>query len=256
MTLEEHRALGVTVRGDWGHFRRLDTTSVKQSYRVIPRTTVAGLLAGIVGSPRDSYYDVFTPDRSAIAVNVVNPVEVTRLSELELTTNENSMKAISGAPIRRIIKRQTTAEERQRNIYEWLKNPAYRIWVALDDDEFYEDLRTHLENGTTVYTPTIGKSECLATLDYHGEAKITATEAQKVDSVVPADDADITTAQNQISVERIPAYNNARDDGRGRELGGMTTVAYNADGKEVPVSNKENVYSVGTGSLNENVRFI
>jgi CRISPR-associated Cas5-like protein len=38
-----NRCLSFTVRGPWGHFRRIEGNIVKQTYRIIPRTTVAGL---------------------------------------------------------------------------------------------------------------------------------------------------------------------------------------------------------------------
>ena len=43
------RCLSLTVRGPWGHFRRIEGNVVKQTYRIIPRTTVAGLLAAVLG---------------------------------------------------------------------------------------------------------------------------------------------------------------------------------------------------------------
>jgi len=55
------RCLSFTIRGPWGHFRRIEGNIVKQTYRIIPRTTVAGLLAAVVGIERDGYYDLFAP---------------------------------------------------------------------------------------------------------------------------------------------------------------------------------------------------
>jgi len=46
------RCLSFTIRGPWGHFRRIEGNIVKQTYRIIPRTTVAGLLAAVVGIER------------------------------------------------------------------------------------------------------------------------------------------------------------------------------------------------------------
>ena len=46
--------LSFTVEGPWAHFRRIDATTEKLTYRVMPRTTVAGLLAAVLGEPRDS----------------------------------------------------------------------------------------------------------------------------------------------------------------------------------------------------------
>ena len=50
--------IGFDVTADFAHFRKVGNNSAKPSYRIPPRTTVAGLLAGILGMPRDSYYDL------------------------------------------------------------------------------------------------------------------------------------------------------------------------------------------------------
>ena len=46
--VSSRETLTFTVTGPWGHFRRIDTTTEKLTYRVIPRTTVAGLIAAIL----------------------------------------------------------------------------------------------------------------------------------------------------------------------------------------------------------------
>ncbi len=253
MDIEDENALGLTIRGNWGHFRRLDTTSVKQTYRIIPRTTVAGLLSGIVGLPRDSYYDKFSPQNSAIAIGVNKKTSIYRMSELELTTNKSAMKSIKGVPARRIVSRESTVEDRQRNIYEWIKNPSYQLWVTLEDKEFYNDLKTHLENGTTTYTPTLGKSECLATIDYHGEADITKTNEKTVETAVTSNQVKL---DRKIEVERVPGFNKSKENGRGRKLSGMISLAYNTDSDPIKSLNNDGIYNVETPSLNQNVRFI
>ena len=48
------RCLSFTVSGPWGHFRRVEGNIVKQTYQVIPRTTVAGLVAAMLGIDRKS----------------------------------------------------------------------------------------------------------------------------------------------------------------------------------------------------------
>lgn len=55
-TVAPNRCLSFTVRGPWGHFRRVEGNIVKQTYRIIPRTTVAGLIAGMLGIERDGYW--------------------------------------------------------------------------------------------------------------------------------------------------------------------------------------------------------
>jgi len=124
------------------------------------------MLAGIVGAERDSYYDVFGADDAAIAITPVTELRTVNIPTVgvgtdpgqDVTTNVGNYYSDYN------LTYQNTTEDRQLHAYEVLADPAYRIDVALEDEEFYEELRTHLESGTSVYPPSLGKSEYLATI--------------------------------------------------------------------------------------------
>mgnify|MGYP002763338476 FL=1 len=81
------RCLTLTIRSAWGHFRKVGRTATKQTYRVIPRTTVAGLLAAIVGAPRDSYYDVFGAETSAVAITPLSDLPTLNMPKTVVGTH-------------------------------------------------------------------------------------------------------------------------------------------------------------------------
>lgn len=62
------KILSFRLQGKMAHFRRYYSNSSALSYSVPPRTTVAGMVAGLLGYPRDSYYDVFSLDHCRIAL--------------------------------------------------------------------------------------------------------------------------------------------------------------------------------------------
>jgi CRISPR-associated protein Cas5h len=207
------RCLSFTVRSDWGHFRRIDGTIVKQTYGVPPRTTVAGLCAAIVGAPRDSYYDVFQPTNSAIAVTPLMPYRTTNLTINSLSTDEAALKT-SGSHHRLKLQTVDASKPRQQHNYEYIVDPAYRINIWVDDDTFYNDLRTHLENGTSTYTPSMGLSELLATVDYHGEYTPTESASDTVDSALPTTVASLVPAEGvSYMTEHSPAIMSAETVG-------------------------------------------
>jgi len=70
-----------------GHFKRVGRSVTKQTYRIPPRTTVAGMLAAIVGSDRDSYYDVFGADTSAIAITPLFDIRTVNVPTTGLGTD-------------------------------------------------------------------------------------------------------------------------------------------------------------------------
>lgn len=214
------QVLSLTIRADWGHFRRVDRTVTKQTYRIPPRTTIAGILAAICGVHRDGYYDVFTSDTSAIAIEPLEEHRTLTVPSLGLGTNPNETMETAGGTGQKSVKVRypDSTDNRQIHSYEVLVDPAYRIDVAVEDEDFYKALKAHLEAGTSYYPPSMGLSEYLASVEYHGEFEPTPVEfddSVRIESVVPeiVDDV-VPSADSTHRVERMPGFMEAHDGGR------------------------------------------
>lgn len=213
--------LSLTVRSTWGHFKRVGRSVTKQTYRAPPRTTVAGMLAAIVGRDRDSYYDVFAADVSAIAITPLSDIRTLNLPTTGLGTDpKQSVTGTAGGKNKKYtLTYQVTKGDRQLHSYEVLVDPAYRIDVALEDEEFYETLRSYLDNGESHYTPSLGKSEYLATIEnVDVDPKLSTVEeadTYDIDSVVPVS---LSAAEPQpgvtYGIERSPAVMERTPGGR------------------------------------------
>jgi CRISPR-associated protein Cas5h len=244
------RCLSVTIAGPWGHFRRVDGNTIKSTYRLPPRTTVAGLLAAVAGYSRDGYYDIFDTDRSGIAMQPVPSPHhdgddegglggVPRTMNLpgnSLTTSNEGMKSVN-ARGKVSIRYPDPTEDRQRINYEMLVNPAYRVDVYLSDDDAYDRLHNQLATGRSEYIPSLGLSECLASIQFHGEftpSTVGSEDTIAVDSAVPDPDAVIPAPDTPHGTERSPADMTTTD--RPGEFTGRRTTeflrwAYSRDGK-------------------------
>lgn len=212
------RCLSFTIRSTWGHFKRVGRSVTKQTYRIPPRTTVAGLLAAIVGSDRDSYYEVFQEDNSAIAITALSDLRTVNIPTTGVGTDpKQDVTQTSGNWRSYQLTYQDTTKDRQLHAYEVLADPAYRIDVAVEDSSFHESLRNHLDNGTSVYPPSLGKSEYLASIeDVAIDASPTRNQnADTIDSIVPVSLSD-TIPQPGVSygVERSPAIMEVESGGR------------------------------------------
>ncbi|WP_153952333.1 type I-B CRISPR-associated protein Cas5b [Halosegnis longus] len=234
------RCLSVTVRGPWGHFRRVEGNVVKQTYRVMPRTTVAGLLAAVLGIERDGYYELFGPEQSAIAIEPTEELRAVNMPMNSLSTADGNLRSLNGRGKVSMQLPDPTALRQQHN-YEVLVEPAYRIDVALRDAERYAELRELLDAGKSHYVPSLGLSEHLAELEYHGEFEVESQPASgkvNVDSAVPnAVDSLVVKPKVKSGIEESPAFMTT-DEG-GRTTTAFTTYAYNADGGALPVDNIE-----------------
>jgi CRISPR-associated protein Cas5h len=215
------QCLSFTVRSTWGHFKRVGRSVTKQTYRIPPRTTVAGMLAGIVGMPRNSYYDVFGAESAAIAITPLADIRTVNIPTVGLGTDpgQDVTSTAGNYWSDYNVTYQDTTKDRQLHAYEVLADPAYRIDVALEDEDVYDDLTTYLEMGTSVYPPSLGKSEYLATIEDvetdQNPERVSQSETVDIDSVVPGSLSDaIPQGGVTYSVERSPAVMERDSGGR------------------------------------------
>lgn len=236
------RSLSFTVRGPWAHFRRIDTTTEKLTYRVIPRTTVAGLVAAILGQPRDSYYGTFAADASAIAISPQSALGTMAIPQLTLPTKEGDIQTADGVSGKTVVDPGRIATERKRRTFEYIVDPVYRIDLILDDDSTFEALEEMLQSGRSTYTPYLGKSECLARIEDIQTGTVTpASDATAVDSTVPEEYV-VPAAGQPVRMERTPAYMAA--DETGRHTTGFVSYAF-AGGDTAIETSGAPTYSVG-----------
>lgn len=235
---EGRRCLSFTVEGPWAHFRRIDTTTDKQTYRVMPRTTVAGLIAAILGRARDSYYETFDANSSAIAIEPTRPVRTMQVPMLTLPTTQNEIQQADGVSGKTLVPPDVLEEKRQRRSFEYLRDVAFRIHVVLTDDSFRKELadRLGVDGGRPrpVYTPYLGKSECLAEIrDVEENVVERVEDTETVDSIVPEDLISPRPGAS-YSIERTPQY--MTWDGSGRKTTQFLSYAYPPDGDSIPVA--------------------
>lgn len=230
--------LSFTLRGPWGHFRRVEGNIVKQTYRIIPRTTVAGLLAAVLGIERNGYYDLFAAGESAIAIEPVTTLRTVNMPMNTLSTAAGNLQSLNSYG-KLSVKLPDPTTLRQQHNYEVLVEPAYRIDVALTDDKWYRKLREFLEAGKSHYVPSLGLSEHLAEIEYHGEFAVGEGLQERqveIDSAVPDAAEDIVLNVNtRCQIEESPAF--MTTDAGGRTTTEFTAYTYNPDGGSLTVKN-------------------
>jgi CRISPR-associated protein Cas5h len=241
LTVEGRECLSFTIEGPWAHFRRIDTTTEKLTYRVMPRTTVAGLIAAILGEPRDSYYETFAKDASAIAISPQCDLETQSIPQLTLPTTEGDIKTADGVSGKTVVDPEEIASQRKRRTFEYVVDASYRIDLVLDDEETKERLWEFLETGRTTYTPFLGKSECLATImDVSRSTVEPGGDTNAIESTVPEEYV-VPEPGAPLRMERTPAYMTANETGR--KTTGFVSYAY-APGEETLTAPDAPVYSV------------
>mgnify|MGYP006926896158 CR=1 FL=1 len=138
---------------------------------------------------------------------------------------------------------QTEETVHQRVSHSVLRNVEYRINVWMSTPEFYEALKQQLEYGRSYYTPTLGLSEYIASITYHGEftpepVSETKSSEVQVNSIVPKSAGDIGAVEGvRVVSEQTPAeMRYVEDPFSNRRTTAYTTYKYRNDGEVLPVT--------------------
>ena len=157
MELHLDKLLIFDIQGPAAHFRKFYTNSSSLSYTFPPRTTITGLIAGMLGRPRDSYYEEFSSKECKIGISVrtpsrkimqtVNYVRTKSLGELNLSAGHTQIPLEIVLPLKN---------------FEKLK---YRIYFYHNGKTLFE-LKEALESSKFFYPPYLGISEFIAEVKF------------------------------------------------------------------------------------------
>jgi CRISPR-associated protein Cas5h len=235
---------------DFGHFKVPYTTTSPLTLPVPSRTSVYGIIGALVGLDKNDYLSHFEGENCKISLGVKRPVKKIRISENLINTknvNETYMFA-------RMNSRKAAPHSPTR--IEFLKDPGYRVYFHHRDQEIFDKACRHLENHHTVYTISLGISECLANFEYIGlfDAQYIEQNGELVqlDSIVPLEclsapgDLDLESDNYLIRVH-IPLEMNPN-----RELIKTGDFLIEANGKKIKVRLS---YYYRITPLNENIIF-
>jgi len=188
-----NKILVFDILGDFAHFKRIYTTTSAYSYSVPPKTTIIGLIGAIMGYSKYEYYKLF--DKFKVSVKILRPTR-------KIIIKQNYLKTDSGYDFKK-----GKIKERSQIPIEFIKNPAYRIYVLGDEnEEDYKKLKEFLSNEKSYYTIYLGITECLAYYKYKGEFDIQKKETKVVNSIVPDEyfDKAKISKNNNMSIEDLP----------------------------------------------------
>jgi len=216
------KTLVFDIWGDYGYFRRGYTTTSTISYPFPSRTTLAGIISGIMGYDRDSYYDIFGPSNSAFALQIMKPIKKVRM-------NLNLIDTKTGFIL------SDNKGQRTQLPAEFLKDVKYRIYFWLEDDSIMNDLFTFLSNHKSVYTPYLGISECIANIclvkkSFLEPREISVNKADiRVNSIIPTDKAKIKIEPGKkYGAVKSPAFINNE-----RIVEGFQEFYYEENGEDI-----------------------
>jgi CRISPR-associated protein Cas5h len=146
------KTLVFDIYGDFGHFKKFYTTSSPLTFAFPPPPTVRGMLGAIAGVDKNEYLNIFSHKHCKIAVRILSPVKKIRMGINHVNTKGNFW----------IPTKKGTHEARTQIRTEFLKNPAYRLYICHENERVFEGLVENVKYHKTVYTLSMGLSELLA----------------------------------------------------------------------------------------------
>ncbi len=157
--MDEHeKVLIFDLVGKFAHFRKFYTNSSSLSYHLPPRTTLEGIIAAMMGLDRDSYYDLFLPSKSLIAVS-----PRTRTRGIMQTINYLSVKNagdLSGRDRRTQVPFEIVVSE---NANEDLR---YRVYFHHRDLDMVRRVEERIRRAIFHYPISLGPANFLCQVDF------------------------------------------------------------------------------------------
>ena len=179
--------LSFHLKAKMAHFRRYYSNSSSLTYSIPPRTTICGILAGILGMERDSYYDQFSMKNCDIAVALRNQIkkQIHTLNLLKVEANKHLNGSYG------VHKQIPTEMIMPTNIR--TGNLHYQIWVHHKETDIMNALhkllgQTELGYGSAYMPVSLGTAYHLGWLEYVGRVEgveCSSEEDLEFDSVLP-----------------------------------------------------------------------
>lgn len=161
-------------RGAMAHFRKFYTNSSSLSYAFPPRTVIMGMLAGVIGCERDTYYDRFNLEDFQCAVELVTPVrKISQTVNYIFAKSPKELNRSNGptqVPLELVLSRHTSADR--------YSQVCYRLYVWHREIDVMREWQRRTQENAFIYPPYFGSSEFSAHLAY--EAWIEGEELQEV----------------------------------------------------------------------------
>lgn len=162
------RVLRFELRGKMAHFRKYYSNSTALSYSLPPVTTIKGMLAGLLGMERGSYYNLFSNRKCKIAVGTGSEVrkitQTMNLLKIERLDDLNGSSRPKGV---------VYGANHTQNDTEWLipkhiqkDSLCFPVCVRHDDDAVFDALAERVCNfaegyGSDGISLALGSAQCL-----------------------------------------------------------------------------------------------
>jgi len=161
------------LSGKYAHFKVPESTRGNFTFPFPPRTALIGIIAGILGIQRNSYWQENQKfNETKIAIEILNPVQKDNLKINYTQTKTTTSLRKLGVPVTLLIPKDPGNPASRGFISQFkldlLKDVHYRIYANINDEKLHEQLVKRLEEKKYVYPPYFGHANFFADVTYIG----------------------------------------------------------------------------------------
>mgnify|MGYP000044057546 CR=1 FL=1 len=170
------KAIVFDVQGEYALFKKPYSPLSPVSFPVPPPTAIFGMVGAIAGFGKDEYLERMNDGDVKVGIRLLKPIRRYRAG-LNVLTTKNSKYF-----------RPDKKGPRTQVPFEFIVNPAYRIYFVHSSSIVREPLLQQLKSGKTVYTPCLGVAQCIADVEYVGSfpvEKIAQRGKHSLNCVIP-----------------------------------------------------------------------
>ncbi len=233
------RVVVFDLYGKFAHFRKFYTNSSSLTYGIPPRTTIAGIVAAILGLERDSYYELFSSENLFIGVNKLSKTR-------KLLQTLNYMKATSMAEL-------IAPKDHTQVPFEILAgedNVVFRIYLSHKDTNTFVEIDNRIKNNDITYPPYLGSASFGCNITYVGTYDAEVLDCKdyiKLNTAIRSSDIEEINIENytgRLIKERMPV-----DFYNGRTIKEVTTYIYDDEGNFIEVKLKDKFVKLSNGDV-------
>ncbi len=219
------RTVVFRIRGPFGHFRKVYTTTSANTYSFPPRTAILGLIGAILGiENRPLSNHIKELGNLKVSAALEKPIRKTTISVNYLHTKERKRTQI---PL------------------EVLRDPSFLIFVSEENFEKFDTFCEMIKQGESVFTPYLGISEFIAKIEFVGVFETSLCHLPcEVHSVVSSTQVKVKPEKGILylkerAVRQMDEFRNYKEH---------STYILSATGKPLKIVEGE-VYSVGRWNI-------
>lgn len=254
--------LSFDISGKFAHFRKFFANNTALSYSIPPRTTIIGILAGIIGYEKEQYHEALSTDNLLHGIRVMAPLKKTfqRLNFLSIK-GPNDFRG-RGGRIQTPFEVVSGPDIRKDEV-------SYRIYLTPGNNGngAFNAIKQQLLEDAPVFNPTLGTANFharISNIRYFQDNQVQARNCDKewinlhssanVDHVQDlAFEKGEQNKYNFVEEELLPADFVA--DGN-RELSKMNRLLFTTDNIPLSIQFTGTYYEIGQNQDVENIQFI